>query len=57
MFYQSGMWVYPILARFNLPLRVLFFTGTFLYAPITYLVGEYLNNAYWDIYPSNVSLT
>lgn len=49
------MWVYPILAKLNLPLRVLFFTGTFLYAPFTYITGEYLNNTYWNIQPSNVS--
>lgn len=49
------MWVYPILAKLNLPLRVLFFMGTFLYAPFTYLVGEYLNNTYWGVHLSNVS--
>ncbi|XP_015365441.1 PREDICTED: uncharacterized protein LOC107162848 [Diuraphis noxia] len=53
--YKSGMWVYPILAKLNLPLRVMFFTGSFLYAPITYLVGEYMNNAYWGVRSSNKS--
>lgn len=57
VFYKSGMWVYPILAKLNLPLRVMFFTGTFLYAPFTYLVGEYFNNTYWGIRPSNKSNT
>lgn len=50
------MWVYPILAKLNMPLRVLFFMGTFLYAPFTYLAGEYLNNTYWGVCPTNVSL-
>lgn len=56
VFYKSGMWVYPILTKLNLPLRVMFFTGTFLYAPFTYLFGEYFNNTYWGIRSSNVSL-
>uniref|UniRef100_A0A2S2Q8P1 Androgen-induced protein n=1 Tax=Sipha flava TaxID=143950 RepID=A0A2S2Q8P1_9HEMI len=57
IFYKSGMWVYPILAKLNLPLRVMFFTGTFLYAPFTYLVGEHINNVYWGANHSIVSST
>ncbi|XP_025190761.1 androgen-induced gene 1 protein-like [Melanaphis sacchari] len=57
IFYKSGMWVYPILAKLNLPLRVMFFTGTFFYAPFTYLAGEYFNNIYWGIHPPNKSYT
>ncbi|XP_050549118.1 androgen-induced gene 1 protein-like [Daktulosphaira vitifoliae] len=49
VFYKSGMWVYPILKRMNLLMRILFFAGNVMYAPATYLAGEYLNNSYWRV--------
>lgn len=56
VFYKSGMWVYPILEKLNWPLRVIFFIGNILYAPFTYITGEYLNNTYWGVKLSEVSL-
>ncbi|XP_050423620.1 androgen-dependent TFPI-regulating protein-like [Adelges cooleyi] len=49
IFYKTGLWVYPILERLNLITRVLFFVANFIYAPFTYLAGEYINNWYWSV--------
>ncbi|VVC32711.1 FAR-17a/AIG1-like protein [Cinara cedri] len=57
IFYKTGMWVYPILGKLNLTLRIIFFAGNFLYAPFMYLIGEYLNNTYWSIHISKKSKT
>jgi len=51
---QCNLWVYPILAQLNLPLRCLFFLGTFVYTSCLYIVGEYFNKFVWGYQPQKV---
>ncbi|KAL5235596.1 hypothetical protein ACI65C_003006 [Semiaphis heraclei] len=51
---QCHMWVYPILTQLNLPLRCLFFLGTFVYTSVLYMVGEYFNKLVWGHQPQKV---
>lgn len=45
--YQSGHWVYPILAYLSVAGRVVFIGAMSLLVSLFYLVGESLNNTIW----------
>ncbi|KAK4310711.1 hypothetical protein Pmani_017740 [Petrolisthes manimaculis] len=45
--YQSGHWVYPVLAHLSVPGRVLFISSMSTLISLMYLVGEALNSRMW----------
>ncbi|VVC29469.1 Hypothetical protein CINCED_3A005717 [Cinara cedri] len=51
---QCHIWVYPILTQLNLPLRCLFFLGTFVYTSVLYVIGEYFNKLVWGYQPQKI---
>lgn len=48
IWFETGMWVYPVLNVFNWPLRILFYVFNLIFVCTFYSVGERLNSAIWS---------
>lgn len=48
VYYKANYWVYPVLAVFNWPQRILFFVFTCSVPIFFYFFGEYINNVAWS---------
>ncbi|VEN50955.1 unnamed protein product [Callosobruchus maculatus] len=47
IYFYTGIWVYPILAVLNVPLKAVFFIGNLGVSHMLYMLGEVINNAVW----------
>nr|CAH7751174.1 unnamed protein product [Callosobruchus chinensis] len=47
IYFNTGIWVYPILAVLNVPLKAVFFIGNLGVSHMLYMLGEAINKAVW----------
>ena len=48
IYYNTNVWVYPVLAVLNWPQRILFYVFTSAVPTLFYYFGEFLNNIVWN---------
>jgi len=47
-YYQSGVWLYPIMSMLSWTLRIIMCLGVYVLAIVLYGAGYFLNKALWD---------
>lgn len=50
VYFKTGEWVYPVLNRLNMALRIMFFGALLAVGSVWYFLGEYINNKIWGEY-------
>jgi FAR-17a/AIG1-like protein len=45
--YKANIWVYPVLDKLPLPMRIVFFLICLVFSVILYFIGEFTNEQVW----------
>lgn len=48
VYFETGAWVYPVLAVLNWPVRIVFYIASIVIVLSLYILGEYLNRLFWS---------